>query len=299
MLFLFSPFTEDTVESIISSGVAFTTAGGFSIGDRSSVSKHVSEIEGNVPSVEGLPIYKMREFLNILYPDLKTEITFPKVKCVLFDMDGLLLNTEDFYSIAQQKILDRFGIKFDYEVKAMMMGRRAIEAAKLMIDHYGIGDKITAEDFIKERSEILDKLFPNSELLPGVKRLLDHLHKNNIPMAIATSSNQRHFDIKTEKHKDYFNKVFKKIITGDMVATTKPDPEIFQKAFEDLELKEVKSEEVLVFEDSPLGIRAGKAAGMKTVMVSEVEPKSPEEKPDFFIKNMLYFLPEMFGLPKF
>ena len=67
--------------------------------------------------------------------------TFSKISHILFDMDGLLLDTERMYTIAQQKILDRFGIQFTWEVKSKMMGRKALDAVNLMLDIYEKCDK--------------------------------------------------------------------------------------------------------------------------------------------------------------
>ena len=299
----FRPFPVSVLEEMISTGTAFTTAGAFSLTDPI-MSKWVDKIEGTVNSVEGFPVDKIRDMISDLCPSFGKELA-PKrlgdVKCVIFDMDGLLLDTERLYSVAQQKILDRFGITFTYEVKAMMMGRKAVQAAQIMIDHYGIGDKLAAEDFVKEREEILDRLFPESELLPGVERLLLHLLAHNVPMAIATGSHKRHYTMKTTLHRELFERVFRgKVVTGDMVKESKPNPEIFRKAFQEfgfaVEEDAVEPSHVLVFEDAPLGIQAAQAAGMNTVMVSEVAPGASLQ-PDQYLTNMFFFKPQLWGLP--
>ena len=142
-----------------------------------------------------------------------------------------MLDTERLYTVAQQKILDRFGIQFTWEVKSKMMGRKAVDAVNVMLDIYELHDKISAEDFLKEREGILDELFPTCELMPGVEKLLLHLYRNNIPMAVATSSQSRNYKLKTDmKHKNLFEKVFHHVITGDHVTNSKPSPDIFQLA---------------------------------------------------------------------
>ena len=96
-----------------------------------------------------------------------------------------------------------------------MMGRKAIDAAKTLIEHFGLGDELKAEDFVEERERMLDQLFPETELLPGVERLLTHLHRHGVPMAVATGSHRRHYDLKTTRHRALFERVFRHVVTGD------------------------------------------------------------------------------------
>ena len=72
-----------------------------------------------------------------------------------------------------------------------------------------------AEDFVEERERMLDRLFPETDLLPGVERLLTHLHRHGVPMAVATGSHRRHYDLKTTRHRALFDKVFRHVVTGD------------------------------------------------------------------------------------
>merc|ERR1712194_987707 len=192
----------------------------------------------------------------------------PAVTHVLFDMDGLLLDTETAYTVAQQKILDRFDKKFTWAMKAKMMGKKALDAAEELIDGLGLQGKLTAADFIAEREKTLDQLFGDSKLLPGVERLIRHLHKNSIPMAVATSSHRRHFDLKTSKHKELFA-LMHHIVTGDQVAKSKPDPMIFLEAASQFEGQTPDPKTVLVFEDAPNGVEAGRAAGMQVCHVPD------------------------------
>ena len=297
----FKAFSDETLRELLENPIFLECAGGFCV-DLMGV--HLDQIEGSVNATEGFPVEALRSMMSEVTPDLTDKIglrTFSKegIKAVLFDMDGLLLDTERFYTIAQQKILDRFNIQFTWEVKSMMMGRKALDGAEIMINHYGLEDKLLAEDFVREREEILDGLFPESRLMMGVERLLLHLHEHNVPMAIATSSHKRHFLLKTVKHKELFDKVFKVVITGDMVKESKPHPEIFQTALHELGLGEsVGPREILVFEDAPLGVKAALAADMNVVMVNEVIPEK-DLNPTQYLKYMLYFLPESWGLPPF
>ncbi|CAK9137968.1 unnamed protein product [Ilex paraguariensis] len=77
-----------------------------------------------------------------------------------------LLDTEQFYTEVQEIILARYNKTFDWSLKAKMMGKKAIESARVFVEETGISDSITAENFLVEREEMLQNMFPTSELMP-------------------------------------------------------------------------------------------------------------------------------------
>lgn len=88
----------------------------------------------------------------------------------------VIVDTEKFYTEVQEIILGRFNKTFDWSLKAKMMGRKAIEAARIFVEESGISDTLSAEDFLVERESMLQDLFPTSELMPGsIFFLLLHL----------------------------------------------------------------------------------------------------------------------------
>ncbi|TRY63961.1 hypothetical protein TCAL_00315 [Tigriopus californicus] len=293
----FLPFGDEAIQEMIEDGSALQMAGAFSM-DHPAMGKYITGLNGSPTAVEGLPVELLRQKLMAWQPSLPCQLKIlGAIKCVIFDMDGLILDTERWYSLAQQQILDRFEIKFTYDVKAKIMGRKSLDAANVMIDHYGLKGRLDPEEFIREREEILDQMFPKSEIMAGVQRLLVHLRKNNVPMAIATSSHIRHYTIKTQLHGELFGKVFHHVVTGDQVKESKPHPEIFLKALDQFHRKDISPQEVLVLEDAPLGVLAAQRAKMNVVQVSSVE--SAEVKPNQLIPTMWHFCPEQWGLPKF
>eukprot|EP00879_Flechtneria_rotunda_P008552 GHRR01008959.1.p1 GENE.GHRR01008959.1~~GHRR01008959.1.p1 ORF type:complete len:293 (+),score=67.09 GHRR01008959.1:132-881(+) len=218
---------------------------------------------------------------------------------VIFDMDGLLLDTETFYTIAQKDICEKHGKQFSWDLKAKMMGKKALDAAQVLIDELGLHDVLTPEQFLKQREEILDRLFPTSPLMPGVEALIRHLYAHKIPIAVATSSHRRHFDIKTQQHKELF-KLFNHIITGDQVSKGKPDPEIFERAAAGFDLPPASPAHCLVFEDAPTGVKAALAAGMNVIMVPD--PNLSRDHIDglgaaALLKSLQQFDPNKWGLP--
>ncbi|PNW79118.1 hypothetical protein CHLRE_09g401330v5 [Chlamydomonas reinhardtii] len=222
---------------------------------------------------------------------------------VLFDMDGLLLDTEGAYTVAQQRILDRFGRKFTWELKAKMMGRQALDAARVLCEDLKLTpEEITPEQFLVERDALLQEAFANSPLMPGAERLVRHLAACGVPMAVATGSHAAAFKLKTSKHGQLFS-LFHHVVTGDMVAKAKPDPEIFIKAaagFTDPAVTDMGS--VLVFEDAPNGVEAARAGGMRVVMAPY--PGLPQEHvtgcgATQVLPSLEAFNPEEWGLPPF
>jgi len=213
-------------------------------------------------------------------------------------MDGLLLDTESAYTVAQQQIVGRFDKTFTWDLKAKMMGRKALEAAQILVDDLDLAGKITAEEFVKEREQLLDELFAKAALLPGVERLVRHLHHHGIPMAVATSSHRRHFDLKTSLHSELFG-LMHHIVTGDQVAKSKPNPEIFNVAA-GLFDSPPEAATVLVFEDAPNGVEAGLAAGMQVCHVPDANlAKNLRGEAHCELASLADFRPEEWGLPPF
>lgn len=224
------------------------------------------------------------------------------VACVIFDMDGLLLDTETSYTVAQEEIARRFGKTFDWKIKAQMMGKKALEAADVFISELGLHGLITANAFLSEREVILDRLFAQAQLMPGAERLIEHLSSSSIPIGLATSSHRRHFELKTSKHTDLF-KLFDVIVTGDEVSRGKPDPEIFLLALEKLNASrhlQLTPNDCLVFEDAPSGVEAALTADMKVIMVPDPNlDESLRGKAHLDIWSLEHFKPEEWALKQF
>ncbi|XP_042498073.1 (DL)-glycerol-3-phosphatase 1, mitochondrial-like isoform X3 [Macadamia integrifolia] len=144
-----------------------------------------------------------------------------------------------------------------------MMGKKAIEAARVFVDETGISNSLNAEQFLEEREEMLRNLFPTSELMPGAIRLIRHLHQNGIPMCVATGSHVRHFGLKTQRHGEMFSMMHHVVLGDDPeVKQGKPSPDILLAAAKRFESGPVDPQKILVFEDAPSGVAAAKNAGM-------------------------------------
>jgi len=221
-----------------------------------------------------------------------------KVTHCIFDMDGLLLNTESFYTIVQRDLVKKYGKEHTWELKSKMMGMKALDACRYLVATLDIGDQVTPEEFLVLRETALDAMFPTAQLLPGAEKLLRHLYHSKIPFCLATSSHRRHYELKTTNHKPVFE-LFNHRITGDLVSVGKPAPDIFLKAAETFD-PPASPADCLVFEDAPAGVASAVAAGMPVVMVPDPGlGKELTKEATIVLSSLLEFDPAAWGLPPY
>ncbi|XP_034836059.1 pseudouridine-5'-phosphatase-like isoform X2 [Maniola hyperantus] len=197
-----------------------------------------------------------------------------------------------------EQIASRFGKKFTFELKCKIMGQHSREFAGNIIKELDL--PLTVDEFLVETRKIFIELFPQSKVMPGVQRLLLHLHKHKIPMGLATSSSIETYDMKATRHVELFRLFPYKTYGSDPdVKRGKPSPDIFLVAAAKFAQKPAP-ENCLVFEDSLNGVRAAVAAGMQVVMVPDPRfERSLAPEATLIVNSMEDFRPEMFGLPPF
>lgn len=227
--------------------------------------------------------------------------SFTKVTHCLFDMDGLLLNTEHLYTKLIQQTIEEFGSTGLYTgaIKATHMGLQSLELAQRNIELFQLN--VTPEEYLKKHQQLAEEIMPTAVLLPGVERLLRHLHEHKIPIALATSSSKQLYDVKTTNHANIFDLFDHKVYgsSDPEVVHGKPLPDIFivaARRFPD----QPDPKQCLVFEDAPNGVRAAIAANCQCVMVPEDYVSEDLRTGATLVLNSLEdFRPEVFGLPPF
>ncbi len=219
-----------------------------------------------------------------------------KITHVIYDVDGLLLDTERFYTQAYQLIAARYGKVYDWSLKAQTIGMKSADSAEIITRALGL--PLTPEQWLETRKSILEELFPKAEPLPGALRLTRHLRQSGIPQAVATSSDRHYFNLKTTRHKEWFT-IFDCVVSGDDadIHEGKPAPDIFLIAARRLN---AQPRHCLVFEDAPAGVRAARAAGMTVIAVPDPNLDSGTLADAHTILHSLdQFDPARWGLPPY
>ena len=183
------------------------------------------------------------------------------IQAIIFDNDGTLMDTESVYSICQKELT---GIDLDWDFKVQLMGRTPIEACRMTVEHYHL--KETPEEHLRRRNEFIYNYWPKVKLLPGVENVIEGFEKRHIPMSIATGSVLKEFELKSSGHKDMVSKMHH-VVCGDQVERGKPFPDLFLAALNKFD--SIKPENALVFEDSPLGIKAANSAGIPAIFIPD------------------------------
>ena len=185
----------------------------------------------------------------------------PSIRGVVFDLDGLLVNTEELYQHVGTELLARRGRTFEADLLDRMMGRPQQVSLQIMIDWHGLSD--TIETLATETRDIFAALLDTRlETMPGAVDLIERLVQREIPRGVATSSGPdfAHDVLGRVGLRDRFGF----ILTSADVTHGKPHPEIYETAAARLG---TQPGSMLVFEDSENGCRAAVAAGAIAIAV--------------------------------
>lgn len=189
-----------------------------------------------------------------------------KIKTVIFDMDGLMFDTEKIYYKANQETADALGMDYGFETYKQFIGAGDDVYVETMHELYD--DHETLSQFFEDSNKELEDLLMNGpvDLHEGLIELLDYLKEKEIPAVVASSTPRNLVDHLLERLE--VRPYFKDVVGGDEVPTAKPDPAIFNKAFKKTGIE--SKENALVLEDSENGILAAIGAGIPVIHIPDM-----------------------------
>jgi HAD superfamily hydrolase (TIGR01509 family) len=218
-----------------------------------------------------------------------------KLKAVIFDMDGLLLNTEPVYRRSWTTAAEKLGYSIPDDFYDSLIGVPNSKGEKILGQYFGTN--FPAKDFGISWRSIFKKILTEEGVAekPGTREILKAVKQLNLKTAIATSSSRKEFEgnpaaLKLADHMDA-------IITCDDVSKPKPDPETYLHASFKLNAQCTES---IAIEDSNNGMRSAISAGCRAVMVPDlVDPEADIATSAFKIVNSLFeVIPIITGLQK-
>ena len=194
-----------------------------------------------------------------------------QVQAVIFDMDGVIFDSERLVIECWQVIAEKHNIPDIVEICMRVQGNNRQETGKRFREKYG--NDFPYDTYKKEVTALFRERYGEGRLplKPGVVKILEELKRNNIPLALASST--RSDIVKLEMEEANLLPYFDAVLGGDMVPRSKPEPDIFLAAAAALEADPTCC---YVLEDSHNGIRAAYRAGMHPVMVPDMQQPTEE-----------------------
>ena len=189
-----------------------------------------------------------------------------KIKAVIFDMDGVLIDSETIEKKNMIKSAEMNSLPFEDEFFEIFLGCNDEMSYKLLLERYK-NSKIV-DKYLCDLEQLQAKEYKegNIKLKHGTREIIDYLRNNNIPYALATGSSYKYVEL--DFLQNGYDKIpFDYIVTGDKIINSKPNPEIFIKA---ANLMNININDCLVVEDSPKGIEAAYSSGAQSCFVPDL-----------------------------
>lgn len=185
-----------------------------------------------------------------------------KFKAIIFDFDGLIIDTETPWYRAYKEVFARYDVDLSMDVWGKCIGTTFDAFDPFEYLQNRSGQLIDREEIIAETRVIFDDIMRNQELRPGVVQYLQTAEQLGLKVGLASSSNRKWIDTYLERYN--LSAFFQTIMTADDVDEVKPNPELYIKAMDGLS---AEGSETIAFEDSLNGLHAAKAAGAYCVIV--------------------------------
>lgn len=183
------------------------------------------------------------------------------IHAILFDLDGLMVDSEPHSIASWQAVLARRGTAFDQPTLDRILGLRLSETAQMAIDLFHLSDR--PDDLAREKIEYqITHLDGNVTAMPGLIELLDEIDRRGLRKAIASSGLRRY--VTAVLQTTHLTDRFSVIVTGEDVINGKPAPDVFLKA---AQILKTDPQHCLVLEDAPAGVQAAKAASMLCIAI--------------------------------
>ena len=207
-----------------------------------------------------------------------------EIKAVLFDMDGLMIDTESLSTEAFINSAKAQGYNMTKEETLKVLGYTKASIYQFWIDYFQ-GTNVDGKKLVDDHYEYIENVLytVGPEKMPYVEELLKYLRENNYKIAVASSSDTA--DIKNNLEKTKLEKYIDEIASGAEVENGKPAPDVFLLAAKRLG---VDAKDCLILEDSKAGIKAGKASGAMVFMVPDMftVDKECEDTADRILTNL-------------
>ncbi len=205
------------------------------------------------------------------------------IKAIIFDMDGVLIDSEPLWRIAMIQGFNDIGIEFTDADCRSTTGMRFKEVVEHWFKHHKITHSTPTELNNSVISHLIDLINTKGEAMNGALALLEFLKSKKFPIGLATSSSHVLVDavLQKTKTKHYFNS----ITSAEFLEYGKPHPEVFLKCAAELS---IHPKNCLVIEDSVNGVKAGKAADMTVIAIPDLEHKNDNrfEIADYRLNNL-------------
>jgi HAD superfamily hydrolase (TIGR01509 family) len=214
---------------------------------------------------------------------LQSPIMPQPFRAVIFDLDGVLADSEPWWNEIDAKLLAEHGVTYRGEYHRNVLG----VSYRLAVEFYkkAFGLSVPTDEMMQRRGEIASDFFANRiDVFPSTKPVLQELRQMNLHLAVATSSVSASARPFLARHG--LTAFFETVVTGEEVARGKPHPDIYLRAAEKLG---IPADACLVIEDALSGIAAAKAAKMRVAAIPDtrfVDPHDYKKEADYVLSSL-------------